>query len=46
MKKTDYLKEDPPIYKQDWSVISILNPKDKVVEKNIYYVNNFLVNEV
>jgi hypothetical protein len=46
MKKTDYLKEDPPIYKQDWSVISILNPKDKVVEKNIYYVNNFLVNDV
>lgn len=44
--RKDFLKEDPPVYKQDWVVLSLLKPKDKVVEKNIFYVNNFFVDDV
>lgn len=44
--RKDFLKEDPPVYKQDWVVLSLLRPKDKVVEKNIFYVNNFFVDDV
>jgi|694.fasta_scaffold00594_54 hypothetical protein len=45
-KKTDYLREDPVIYNQDWCVLSIVNPRDRVEEKTLFYLNNFLVNDV
>ena len=44
--KNDNLKEDPVIYSQQWSVLSIFNPKDKVTDKTIFYVNNFLCQEI
>lgn len=42
----DYLKEDPIIVNQEWCVISIVNPKDKVTTKTMHYMNNFLVDNV
>jgi len=45
-QKTDYLKEDPPLSGQDWTVISIVNPKDMVVKKNLHYANKFLVHDI
>lgn len=43
---TDYLKEDPPITGQNWSVVSFVSPTDKVLEKQLYYLNQFLVKDV
>lgn len=45
-QKIDYLREDPPLHNQDWCVISFVNPKDKVTEKNIFYINNFFMADV
>jgi hypothetical protein len=45
-RKTDCLKEDPPVPNQDWSVISFIAPEDMVEKKNIYYINNYLVSEI
>ena len=44
--KKDYLKEDPTIPGQCWSVMSFVNPKDHVLNKVLYYVNNFMVNDI
>lgn len=44
--KVDYLKEDPPINGQTYSVVSFVNPKDMVLEKNLYYVNKFMVRDI
>ena len=43
MSKTDFLKEDPIISNQEWTVWSFVNPKDKVLTKTLHYVNNFMV---
>lgn len=45
-KKTDYLKTNDPIYDQVYCVLSMVNPKDRVILKNIHYINNFLVSDV
>lgn len=45
-KKVDYLKEDPPIPGQDWIVISFIAPEDLVTKKNLYMVNQFMVNDI
>ena len=44
--KTDYLKEDPPVPGQNWSVMSFVNPKDHVLDKILYYANNFMVHDI
>ena len=46
MSQTDYLKEDPPITGQDWTVLSIVSPNDMVSLKNLYYSNHFMVNDI
>ena len=33
----DHLKQDPILNVQNFVVVSFVNPKDKVVEKNLYY---------
>lgn len=45
-QKTDYLKEDPVIPGQNWCVVSFVSPTDRVLEKNLYYVNKFFVQDV
>lgn len=42
----DYLKEDPPIPGQLYSLVSFVNPRDHVLEKQIHYLNNFLVDDI
>lgn len=42
----DHLKEDPIVPGQDWAVVSFVNPEDMVVKKFLYYVNNFMVNDI
>jgi hypothetical protein len=42
----DHLKQDPILNGQNFVVVSFVNPKDKVVEKNLYYMNNYLVQDV
>jgi len=44
--KTDYLKEDPAIYGQVYSIVSFVNPKDAVLTKNLYYMNKFMVSDI
>ncbi len=44
--KSDYLKEDPPMPGQDWSVVSFVAPQDNVLLKQLYYVNQFMVNDI
>lgn len=44
--KTDYLKQDPIIAGQTYSVVSFVNPPDHVLGKQLHYVNSFLVNDV
>lgn len=46
MSKTDNLKQDPVIHGQDYCVFSFVNPKDQVLGKLLYYVNNFMVDEI
>jgi hypothetical protein len=45
-KTSDYLKTDPVLNGQDYAVVSFVNPGDPVVEKNLYYVNKFLVADI
>uniref|UniRef100_A0A6C0J4U1 Uncharacterized protein n=1 Tax=viral metagenome TaxID=1070528 RepID=A0A6C0J4U1_9ZZZZ len=45
-RKTDYLREDPEINGQRYTVVSIVNPQDRVLMKNLYYVNKFLVRDI
>jgi hypothetical protein len=42
----DHLKQDPILNGQQYAVISFVNPKDKVVEKTLYYARSFLVNDI
>jgi hypothetical protein len=42
----DHLKQDPILNGQNFVVVSFVNPKDKVVEKNLYYLNQFMVQDV
>jgi hypothetical protein len=42
----DHLKQDPPIPGQYYNVVSFVNPKDKVLEKSLYYTNEFMVNDI
>ena len=42
----DHLKQDPILNGQNFVVVSFVNPKDKVVEKNLYYINKFMVQDV
>lgn len=42
----DHLKQDPIINGQNYVVVSFVNPKDKVVEKNLYYANRFMVEDI
>jgi len=44
--KTDYLKEDPALAGQAYSIVSFINPKDKVLAKHLYYTNNFMVHDI
>lgn len=44
--KTDYLKQDPYIPGQNWSVISFVNPKDNVLNKMLHYVNKFMIADI
>ena len=44
--KTDYLKEDPILCGQDYSIVSFINPTDHVLNKNLFYVNNFMVQDI
>ena len=44
--KTDYLKEDPPMPGQDWAVVSFISPNDKVLLKQLHYVNQFMVSDI
>lgn len=44
--KTDYLKEDPELNGQRYAVVSFVNPEDRVLLKNLYYVNKFLVRDI
>lgn len=43
---TDHLREDPALPGQSWAVVSFVNPKDKVTDKQLFYINKFLVSEV
>ena len=45
-KTSDYLKTDPVLNGQDYAVVSFVNPGDPVVEKNLFYLNKFLVADV
>src|SRR3990167_10180306 len=46
-RKEDLLREDPPIYGQEWVVISMVNPPtDILTKKNLHYVNHFLISDV
>jgi hypothetical protein len=45
-RKKDYLVVDKPIPNQKYFVISLVNPKDRVLLKNLFYVNKFLVKDV
>lgn len=42
----DYLKEDPPIYGQEWVCLSFLDPEDMVEKKIIHSINKFLCNNI
>jgi hypothetical protein len=42
----DHLKQDPILNGQNFVVVSFVNPKDKVVEKNLYYTNRFMVEDI
>ena len=42
----DHLKQDPILAGQNFVVVSFVNPKDKVVEKNLFYANNFMVQDI
>lgn len=42
----DNLKEDPEIPGQKFCIVSIVNPKDRSVLKNLYYTNRFLVDDI
>lgn len=44
--KTDYLKQDPFISGQDYCVVSFVNPRDAVLDKQMYYVNNFMLRDI
>lgn len=44
--KRDYLKQDPCLSGQNWAVVSFINPSDRVVEKQLYFVNNFMVDDI
>lgn len=44
--REDHLKEDPIFPGQDWAVVSYVNPKDAVLKKSLYYVNNFMVHDI
>ncbi len=45
--REEQLREDPPIYGQEWVVISLVNPPtDVLTKKNLHYINNFLVSDV
>ena len=43
---TDYLKQDPILAGQDYTVVSFVSPKDHVLGKQLHYVNNFMVNDI
>jgi hypothetical protein len=45
-KTSDYLKTDPVLNGQDYAVVSFVNPGDPVVEKNLFYLNKFLVADI
>lgn len=45
-RKTDNLKEDPPLSGQDWTVVSFVAPEDMVAKKKLHYVNNFMVSDI
>lgn len=45
-QKTDYLKQDPHIPGQTYTVVSFVNPKDMVLEKSLYYANEFMVHDI
>ena len=45
-QKTDYLKQDPAIPGQTYTVVSFINPKDMVLEKSLYYANEFMVSDI
>lgn len=42
----DHLKEDPPVYGQDWCVVSMIAPVSMVGKKNLHYVNRFMVADI
>jgi hypothetical protein len=42
----DNLKRDPPIAGQRYTIFSFVNPKDNVLERNIYNINQFLVEDL
>jgi hypothetical protein len=44
--KVDYLKEDPLMSGQNFCVVSFVNPKDKVTQKHLHYVNNFMAADI
>lgn len=45
--REEQLREDPPIYGQDWVVLSLVNPpSDLLTKKNLHYMNHFLVSDV
>jgi hypothetical protein len=46
-QKTDHLKKDDPIIGQRYTVVSMVKPpKDRLVAKNIFYLNRYLVADV
>lgn len=45
-RKTDYLKEDPPVPGQDWAVVSFVAPEEMVAKKTLHYVNRFMVADI
>jgi hypothetical protein len=42
----DNLKQDPILNGQNFVVVSFVNPRDKVVEKNLFYTNKFMVDDI
>lgn len=46
MSKVDHLKEDPPLNGQRYCVFSFVNPEDRVLMKQIYYLNQFMVDDI
>lgn len=44
--KRNYLKIDPPVYGQNWVVLSFVSPENLIQKKEMVYMNEFLVREV